>query len=356
VKDEQDYWSLTPVSCPENWLEADDETGLVSVIVPTYNRAEMLPTTLRSVWKQTYRPIEVHVVDDGSTDETPAVVRDWTKEHETEDFSVHFHRQENRGVGCARNRGLCRSRGEYIQFLDSDDRLSREKIEAQVSVLTGDQDAKPRVAFCETQFFREGDPHETATPTGRRFMPSCDDPAEWLTKLYGGDGRKGLVGIHAWLAPREIIKDAGPWRRALVCDDDGEYFTRVALAGSGIIRTDGCAYYRRHGGKRLSPRRTAADWRDQLVATRLKEEYLLEATEGKPKERSCVRSFVSRQYMQIAYQTYPTYPNMSKAAESWAKKRKQNPDIPDPKSMRARLARALLGWRGHRIVSNVFTR
>jgi hypothetical protein len=242
--------------------------------------------------------------------------------------------------------------GEYIQFLDSDDRLSEGKIETQVDALADEKD--DRVAFCETQFFEDGtDPQTASEPTGGRTMSSSRDPVSWLLDLFGWDGQKGLVGVHAWLVPRTIIREAGPWRRALVCDDDGEYFSRVILASSGTLRTKEYAYYRQHGGERLNPRQTAMDYRDQLVATQLKEKRLLDAAGGGQEVRARVYSFASRQYIQVAYQTYPTYPALSKVAERWARKRQKTPDIPEPQSVRAGIARALFGWKGQRIISEI---
>jgi len=107
---------------------------LVSVIVPTYNRAPLLAQTLESVRLETYRPIELIVVDDGSTDDTPDVVRRF-KESAEGDLEVKYIAQTNQGAAAARNRGLEECIGEFIQFLDSDDLLHPEKISAQAAVM-----------------------------------------------------------------------------------------------------------------------------------------------------------------------------------------------------------------------------
>ena len=107
---------------------------LVSVIIPTYNRAPLLVHTLESVRLQTYRPIELIVVDDGSTDDTRDVVRRF-KESAGGDLEVKYIAQTNRGAAVARNRGLEECIGEFIQFLDSDDLLHPEKISAQAAVM-----------------------------------------------------------------------------------------------------------------------------------------------------------------------------------------------------------------------------
>lgn len=101
---------------------------MVSVIIPTYNRASKCKVAVESVLSQTHGDIEVLVVDDGSTDNTADVI-------EGLDKRIRYMRQANAGVSAARNTGLEAARGEYIAFLDSDDAWLPWKIEAQLSVL-----------------------------------------------------------------------------------------------------------------------------------------------------------------------------------------------------------------------------
>ena len=111
--------------------------GLVSVIIPTYNRAHFLMEAMESVLGQTYRPIELIVVDDGSTDNTREVVEEWNQKRPRNNaFELRYFYQENYGPQAARNFGLIESRGEYIQLLDSDDLLSPWKLSCQVPVLS----------------------------------------------------------------------------------------------------------------------------------------------------------------------------------------------------------------------------
>jgi len=101
---------------------------LISVIVPTFNRADMILKPLNSVYNQTYRPIELLVVDDGSTDRTKEVIQNWKSENESEDFIIKYIFQKNSGAPAARNNGIRNSTGRYLQFLDSDDELLPEKL------------------------------------------------------------------------------------------------------------------------------------------------------------------------------------------------------------------------------------
>jgi len=103
----------------------------VSVIIPTYNRAPVLPDALESLSKQSYQDFEVIVVDDGSTDNTHAVVETYCKK----DSRIKYFYQENKERSAARNYGITLAQGEYIAFLDSDDIYLPSKIEKQVHLL-----------------------------------------------------------------------------------------------------------------------------------------------------------------------------------------------------------------------------
>jgi glycosyltransferase involved in cell wall biosynthesis len=100
------------------------EAPLVSVVIPCYNQAHFLSESIESVLAQTYRQMEIVVVDDGSADNTSEVVARYP--------GVSCVRQENRGLAGARNRGFRASRGEYLLFLDADDRLRPNAIEAHL--------------------------------------------------------------------------------------------------------------------------------------------------------------------------------------------------------------------------------
>lgn len=107
------------------------ETPLVSVIIPTYNRAYCLSSTLESVLAQTWSRLEVLVVDDGSTDETRGLIEGIA----SIDSRVRYISQENGGVSAARNTGIRNVRGDYVAMLDSDDLWLPWKLEAQVGIL-----------------------------------------------------------------------------------------------------------------------------------------------------------------------------------------------------------------------------
>jgi len=106
------------------------DSPLISVVIPTYNRAHLLPRALKSVLSQSHQNLEILIVDDASTDNTAKVVRSY------DDRRIKYiEHHENRGGGASRNTGIMSATGDYIAFLDSDDEWRCDKIERQLDVL-----------------------------------------------------------------------------------------------------------------------------------------------------------------------------------------------------------------------------
>lgn len=103
------------------------QRSLVSVIIPTYNRASTICAAIDSALAQTYSAVEVIVIDDGSTDHTHQLLQSYQQ-----DRKIVYLRQDNGGAAAARNRGIGLARGEFIAFLDADDRWSPEKLTKQL--------------------------------------------------------------------------------------------------------------------------------------------------------------------------------------------------------------------------------
>ena len=129
---------------------AETVPGLVSTIIPVYNRPTMIYTAVESVLAQTYRPIEIILVNDGSTDNTGEVLDSIALAHPGEVVVVH---QRNGGAGLAREAGRAIARGEYIQYLDSDDWLLSNKFTDQVIALRENPDCG--IAYGVTRLVNE---------------------------------------------------------------------------------------------------------------------------------------------------------------------------------------------------------
>ena len=117
----------------------EESPPLVTVVIPCYNQAHFLGEAIESVLSQSYRNFEVIVVDDGSTDNTSEVASRYE--------GVRLVRQENRGLSGARNRGMREAKGEYVVFLDADDRLLPGALEAGLRCF----EAHPECAFVSGQ-------------------------------------------------------------------------------------------------------------------------------------------------------------------------------------------------------------
>ena len=154
-------------------------TPLISVIIPTYNRADLLPRAVRSACEQTYTNLEILIVDDASSDNTEEVA----KKLEQEDTRVRYiKREENGGGSAARNTGIKQSEGKYIALLDSDDEWFNEKIEKQLELLEKNTCQNIGLIYCG--FIRKKN-----SETKSQFTPKhrCDISKDLLGKnVVGG--------------------------------------------------------------------------------------------------------------------------------------------------------------------------
>ncbi len=193
---------------------------LVSIIIPAYNAEKTIAYTLQSAIAQTWPHKEIIVINDGSTDRTAEVLRQFASK------AVAVVSTENRGLSAAVNHAFRLSQGDYVQELDADDLLVPDKIERQLAAL---READGKRVLLSSQWA----PFYYRT-RGARFAHNslCQDisPVEWLL-------RKMNDNVHmqnaTWLVSRELAEAAGPWDESLHYDQDGEYFARVVSASEG---------------------------------------------------------------------------------------------------------------------------
>jgi glycosyltransferase involved in cell wall biosynthesis len=205
---------------------------LVSILIPAFNAQESIADTLRSAIAQTWEPKEIIVVDDGSTDRTLAIARQF------ESDSVQVFTQENQGAAATRNKAFSLSRGDYIQWLDADDLLAPDKIARQMEASSQCRSKRTLLSSAFGRFRYR--PHRA------KFIPTplwCDlSPVEWLLRKLG---HNVYMQTATWLVSRELSDAAGPWNTAMLADDDGEYFCRVLLASDGVrFVPEAKVYYR----------------------------------------------------------------------------------------------------------------
>ena len=211
--------------------------GLVSTIIPVFNRSALLEEAVSSALAQTYPQLEVIIVDDESTDDTPVVIQSLCER----DARVRSVRRENGGPGLARVTGRQAARGEFIQYLDSDDLLLPRKFELQVAALRADPSAG--IAYGITRY-RDASGAEIActwkeaNQVQRKMFPSFLLARWWETVTP--------------LFRRTVTDAAGPWTE-LRLEEDWEYDCRIAALDPNLAYVDEVvAEHRDHPEDRLS--------------------------------------------------------------------------------------------------------
>ena len=182
---------------------------LVSVVIPCYNQAHFLGEAIESVLGQSYRNVEIIVVDDGSTDNTSEVATRYPK--------VRCIRQKNQGLSGARNSGLRESKGSYLVFLDADDLLLPHALEVGVERLK----AHPECAFVSGRY-----KHITAD---RQLLWEVQPPPFKGKDYYAELLRGNYIGMHAAVMyQRFVFESVGGFDTSLRACEDYDLYLRVA--------------------------------------------------------------------------------------------------------------------------------
>jgi glycosyltransferase involved in cell wall biosynthesis len=193
--------------------------GLVSVVIPAHNSERYIVPALDSILRQKQRPLEILVVDDGSTDSTRKILRNYSKE-------IRVIEQEQRGHPAARNRGIGEASGEFLGFLDHDDLWSPDKLERQMASFA--RNAELDLVFGHIQnFFTPEMPQEE-----RRRLAV---PLRPLPGLLQG----------AMLARRRSFDRVGLFSEECGTGDFLDWYGRAMLAGLNIEMLDQTVVYRR---------------------------------------------------------------------------------------------------------------
>lgn len=211
-----------------------DSNPLVSVIIPAFNAHDFIGETLDSILTQTYRNLEIIVIDDGSTDQTSQVVRSYHPR-------VLYHYQSNSG-GCAvpRNTGIERSSGEFLCFMDADDVMVPDRIARQVDFM--DRNPSVGLVFCDYRNFNEEGPYpKSHFQTCPRLWPQLrewrelilDNPCELLAQENFGSA--GSLFIR-----RNILKFESGFEPTLrACEDFHLYYRLARHSPVGVINEVG---------------------------------------------------------------------------------------------------------------------
>jgi len=202
-----------------------DKIPCVSIIIPAFNYAAFISYTLDSILNQGYQNWECIVIDDGSTDNTAEVVGGYAER----DKRVIYVYQKNGGPSKARNNGLSRAKGSYIQFLDADDLLESRKLQCHARYLDNNPDVD--IVYGGARYFR------TEYPNERRYS-LMDNDAPWMPEV-SGLGRevqealveKNIMVVSAPMVRRRIIDQVGLFDKKLPPLEDWDYWARCAIKG-----------------------------------------------------------------------------------------------------------------------------
>jgi len=208
----------------------------VSAIIPAYNRADFLPRSMGSVLNQTFRDLELVVVDDGSTDNTKAVV----KEIARKDERVKYIWQPNFGGPAGpRNTGIKNARGKYVAFLDSDDEWMNTKVEEQVKVF---ENSSSDTGFVACNYLLK-----RGNSVVRYKLPIFANK-RLFEKLLEHDfiGTATIVMIK-----KDILEEVGGFDENLECGEDTDLWLRIAEKYKFALATDFLAMYHSHSSNTL---------------------------------------------------------------------------------------------------------
>ena len=203
---------------------------LVSVIIPAYNYARFIAEAVASIQSQTYSNWEMIVVDDGSTDDTEAVVKSLA----ADEPRIAYFRQDNARQAAARNNGIRHAKGKYFQFLDADDLIEPQKLERQVAFL--EQHTAVDITYGGVRYF-------SSERAGERLLSrqysSWEDSGAWMPEISGKGKeillallRNNIMVVNAPLIRREVVDRVGLFDVDLTPVEDWEYLIRCAAGGA----------------------------------------------------------------------------------------------------------------------------
>lgn len=212
---------------------------MVSIIIPTFNRATIIAETLHSISHQRYTHWECLVIDDGSIDNTAEIVQGFIDADAR--FQYHIRPDSYRkGANGCRNYGYSISKGEYINWLDSDDLFSEDKLDQQIAELAKYPSEEHLIVTCKWNRF------EGATggilPKKTHINRNFDSGLE-LLKAF--NNKASFFPSHAYLVRRSLVEQVGGWNEDLIVNQDGEFFTRVLIKAAKVLHSpSGMVYYR----------------------------------------------------------------------------------------------------------------
>jgi glycosyltransferase involved in cell wall biosynthesis len=289
--------------CESCGLEEYSTTPLVSILIPAFNAQEWIADTIRSAVNQTWARKEIIIVDDGSTDQTLSIARQFASK------ALNVVTQKNQGAAAARNKAFSLCQGDYIQWLDADDLLAPDKLAHQIRVAQLFGDSRTLLSCAWGRFIYR--------VNRAKFVPTSLwrdlSPVEWLICKMG---ESVFMQTDSWLVSRELCENAGPWDTRLLSDDDGEYFCRVILASNGIrFVPEAKVLYRQTASSRLSYIGQSNKQKDALLLSMQLHVKYLQSLEDSNRVRATCVTFLQN----LLINFYPERPDIIEKLEKLAR-------------------------------------
>lgn len=258
---------LTEQEYVPTYGSTDGEPPLVSVIIPVYNVEKFLDANLTSVTQQTYRRLEILVVDDGSPDNSGQIADDWA----TKDPRIRVIHQKNKGLSGARNTGLAQAKGDYILFVDSDDTIEPTLVRSCLAHMR-----RGRRNIVMYQFDTMS---EDGTFVKSRYVHNRYSKRKVLTPEEAiRDQIAGKIGGYAWsfMAPTSIYRENNitfPEGRAM---EDLARICQIFGGSDVVIRLPFVLYHYRLRANSIMGTASLAFFKAWKLATQDRENYVLE--------------------------------------------------------------------------------
>ncbi len=203
----------------------------ISVIIPTFNSSKYISRAIGSVISQTYRPFEVIVIDDGSTDATNSVLGGYIRSG-----GIKYFYQENKGPGAARNLGIKNSSGEFVAFLDADDVWLPEKLEKQMNLF---ENPAVGLIYSDMEFFGDKFPFKRYSEMAKRF---------YRGRVFGKLLLRNFIPVSSVIVRRSVIERYGLFteEKQSYAIEDYEMWLRIARATEVDFILDPLVKYRVH--------------------------------------------------------------------------------------------------------------
>ena len=213
-----------------------NEYPKISVIIPSYNSGKFLNEAIESVVNQTYKNLEIIIVNDGSIDDTEKIAKEWQEK----DKRVRYLKyQSNRGLPAARNTGIKNSQGDYLAFLDADDIWLPSKLETQLEKI---KETKSDLIFSNWYIWSAKSNHKSLAITKKIFLGSLNQ-----SRLLCLFIRRNLGNPSTALLKKEKLFEVGFFDEELFSSEDYDLWLRFILKGGKIsFINQPLIYYRKH--------------------------------------------------------------------------------------------------------------